>query len=472
LKEKGNKAFALEDYELAFKLYTEGLEQLRDMPALYTNRAQALIKLKKFKEAISDCEWALKCNDKCIKAYIHMGRAHLGLKHFTESRRCYEKILDLAPERETLVKAVLCRLLKSRTAGICVSLSSDYGQRFRIRSRESFTKVFAPPFEHLLENVTASSQGLLPCLISVIGAMSVDEVVINKLASREEFWKSSFSAMRAVGLLSVVLPKSAAATQEVVQQGVVKKLLKILKVEGQTSSRYSIKAMAVCTASGQQACEELVKLDKRLVTMRKLLGSSDELVVGNAALCLGHCLAVKGTATGLLGTDCVIVLLRHAAGKSKRVDVQQNAAITLGKLCRVEPRLDVWGQNAYFHNWDMEMQGHPASLCSKQDNAPCHKAEMVQEWFDDHNNQFEVLTPPPNSPDLNPIQLLWDVLDKQVRSMQAPPYNLQDLKDLLLSSWCQIPQHTFRGLVESIPQRVRAVSAAKMGTNTILGRWS
>ncbi|KAK3560711.1 hypothetical protein QTP86_014737, partial [Hemibagrus guttatus] len=51
----------------------------------------------------------------------------------------------------------------------------------------------------------------------------------------------------------------------------------------------------------------------------------------------------------------------------------------------------------------------------QQDNAPCHKAEMVQEWFDEHNNQFEVLTPPPNSPDLNPIQHLWDVLDKQVR---------------------------------------------------------
>ncbi|KAK3505544.1 hypothetical protein QTP70_020619, partial [Hemibagrus guttatus] len=48
----------------------------------------------------------------------------------------------------------------------------------------------------------------------------------------------------------------------------------------------------------------------------------------------------------------------------------------------------------------------------QQDNAPCHKAEMVQEWFDDHNNQFEELTPPPNSPDLNPIQHLWDVLEK------------------------------------------------------------
>ncbi|KAK3529377.1 hypothetical protein QTP70_029484, partial [Hemibagrus guttatus] len=75
------------------------------------------------------------------------------------------------------------------------------------------------------------------------------------------------------------------------------------------------------------------------------------------------------------------------------------------------------------------------------------------EWFYEHNNQFEVLTWPPNSPDLNPIEHLWDVLNKQVRSMESPPYDLQDLKDLLLTSWCQIPQHTFRDLVESMPRR-------------------
>ncbi|KAK3507481.1 hypothetical protein QTP70_026050 [Hemibagrus guttatus] len=45
--------------------------------------------------------------------------------------------------------------------------------------------------------------------------------------------------------------------------------------------------------------------------------------------------------------------------------------------------------------------------------------------------------------------------------MEAPPPNLEDLKDLLLTSWCQIPRHTFRDLVESMPRRVRAVLAAK-----------
>ncbi|KAK3519523.1 hypothetical protein QTP70_033853, partial [Hemibagrus guttatus] len=88
----------------------------------------------------------------------------------------------------------------------------------------------------------------------------------------------------------------------------------------------------------------------------------------------------------------------------------------------------------------------------QQDNAPCHKAKIIQEWFDEHNNEFDVLTWPPNSPDLNPIEHLRNVLDKQVQSMEAPSRILQDLKDLLLTSLCQIPQHTFRDLVESMPR--------------------
>ena len=62
----------------------------------------------------------------------------------------------------------------------------------------------------------------------------------------------------------------------------------------------------------------------------------------------------------------------------------------------------------------------------QQYNAPCHEAKLVQEWFEVHNNEFQVLTWPPNPPHLNSIEHLWDVLDKQVWSMKAPPHNLQD----------------------------------------------
>ena len=96
----------------------------------------------------------------------------------------------------------------------------------------------------------------------------------------------------------------------------------------------------------------------------------------------------------------------------------------------------------------------------QQDNVPCHTAHIVQEWFKEHDKEFKVSPWPPNSPDINLILHLWDV---GAQSMVAPPHNLQDLKDLLLPSWCQILQGTFRGLVESMP-----VLAAQGGSTAYL----
>ncbi|MBN3307929.1 BT1A1 protein, partial [Amia calva] len=72
--------------------------------------------------------------------------------------------------------------------------------------------------------------------------------------------------------------------------------------------------------------------------------------------------------------------------------------------------------------------------------------------------------------DLNPIEHLWDVLPKQVRSMEAPPRNLQDLKDLLLTSWCQIPQHTFRVDVTLDPETAQnRLRVSEDGKSVTLG---
>ncbi|KAM6370541.1 tetratricopeptide repeat protein 12 isoform 2-T2 [Pluvialis apricaria] len=80
LKEKGNDAFRKGDYVIAVQRYTEGLEKLKDKQELYTNRAQAYLKMHEYEKAIGDCEWALK------------------------SRQCYEKILEIDPQKESLFK--------------------------------------------------------------------------------------------------------------------------------------------------------------------------------------------------------------------------------------------------------------------------------------------------------------------------------------------------------------------------------
>ncbi|GFV47189.1 transposable element Tcb1 transposase [Trichonephila clavipes] len=55
----------------------------------------------------------------------------------------------------------------------------------------------------------------------------------------------------------------------------------------------------------------------------------------------------------------------------------------------------------------------------QQDIAECHTTDSVRAWFKEHQDQFIVLPCPENSPDLNPINNLWNHLDRVVRTMDS-----------------------------------------------------
>ncbi|XP_047608748.1 tetratricopeptide repeat protein 12 isoform X2 [Phacochoerus africanus] len=605
LKEKGNEAFAKGDYETAISCYSEGLEKLKDVKVLYTNRAQAYIKLGDYRKALTDCDWALKCDEKCTKAYFHMGKAHLALKNYSESRECYQKILEINPQLQTQVKGylnqvdlrekadlqekeaqdlldsgkdtavttknlletlskpdqiplfyaggieILTEMMKDcaertlfrthngfsiisdnevirrclSTAGkdaveetVCVSVlrlwqavcsENEENQRLLVMhptrgrllptllasrvatiqeqslalllqlaqtengrgliishldltrllealvSFLDFSEKKANSAMALLTDLAleerfhvwfqASLPGALPALaavlkrdprvtntsalcqcIAILGNLSAEPAARRQLFASEEFrdaclgllakceedmdlfrevmytllglmmnlclqpslvseaspctwgrwtWERNESnrrcyegntdrcglavvwAMevsrkclsllnsqdggiltRAAGVLSRTLSSSLTIVEEALRAGVVKKMIKFLKAGGQTASRYAIKILAICTNSYHEAREEVIRLDKKLSVLMQLLGSEDEILVGNAALCLGNCMEVPLVASSLLTTDIVQVLLRLAGGDAQKTAVQLNAGIALGKLCTAEPR--------------------------------------------------------------------------------------------------------------------------------------
>jgi hypothetical protein len=98
-----------------------------------------------------------------------------------------------------------------------------------------------------------------------------------------------------------------------------------------------------------------------------------------------------------------------------------------------------------------------------QDNAPCHKGRIVMDWFEEHAQEFTLLQWPAQSPDLNPIEHLWDEVERAVRGLPVLPSNKRQLSDAVLAAWAGIPAERFQHLVESMPRRIDAVLRAKGG---------
>ncbi|CAG9102180.1 unnamed protein product [Plutella xylostella] len=94
------------------------------------------------------------------------------------------------------------------------------------------------------------------------------------------------------------------------------------------------------------------------------------------------------------------------------------------------------------------------------DNARCHTARVSRQFL--REKELRTMDWPALSPDLNPIEHLWDELKRRVRARNPVPASVDELKTALLEEWDGIPQETVKKLIRSMRNRLQApvVSAA------------
>lgn len=96
------------------------------------------------------------------------------------------------------------------------------------------------------------------------------------------------------------------------------------------------------------------------------------------------------------------------------------------------------------------------------DNAPPHVAMKTRGYLE-RKGITTMEWPPPMSPDLNPIENVWSILQKEVYKERKVFKNTTDLwDDAITSAWHALPLlETFQNLYNSIPSRVIKVLEEK-----------
>ena len=107
------------------------------------------------------------------------------------------------------------------------------------------------------------------------------------------------------------------------------------------------------------------------------------------------------------------------------------------------------------------IQAPGRNVTFQHDNARPHVARVVNEFLA-HNN-VHTLPWPAVSPDLSPIEHVWDEMQRRLRRQANQPTTLPQLSQALVQIWNDIPQATLSHYIHSMRRRCRECIQANGG---------
>ena len=102
-----------------------------------------------------------------------------------------------------------------------------------------------------------------------------------------------------------------------------------------------------------------------------------------------------------------------------------------------------------------------ANMTLQQDNAHPHTARVTRDYL--QRQGIAVMQWPSLSPDLNPIEHLWDHIQRELNGVHPRPTTARELEQAVLGIWANIPIGYINTLVRSMAARCQAVILANGG---------
>ena len=95
----------------------------------------------------------------------------------------------------------------------------------------------------------------------------------------------------------------------------------------------------------------------------------------------------------------------------------------------------------------------------QDDNAPPYRAASVQQLKEQLGTR--TLRWPSRSPDMNPIEHVWDLMKRKIHHHNQPPQNASELRQAIMDAWQELPQAVINRLVLSMSNRVASLLRAR-----------